>query len=837
MIELKVKQSMPWHELSSGAASAEKTILLDYMSRTIFGNVRRSIKNRHWAVSMTIIGHLILLLMVVFATGLFALESTLVTEPGVQFTHNRFDASATNLSGLDTSPVLLNFAIRTRNLSYPKGTTEDILLPLFESVEKFPEDTTFQYNASGLKLNMECEHLGIKNSSIRRDFLPWFTLRAKYFVANISTPTCNITNARLANGPLNSVYLENQTQGYDAKLKIFACNTDYDDGLPHHLGFQPRFEANAEAYKKTFDRTLDTRIMLTVADFGMPASVWSNKPNLWLNNLTALLCKPSYTMNEYSVEYAQNSTTPKLRSLRNTGSSLPGLYPADISRMIYNAFIDNDVLFLGMGGADFTLSEPVPPLFQMIEAELGGSKSGISLKDLMDPEVLIPHAEALMKSSVIQLLHANILTDMSDPTQDILEGTATFSLDRLHIKIISTGFLSAGFAAMAILCIALLFFIPHKFHAEKPIGSTFVVADALGSSPETLCASFLSGGKNPQFDLQSWSYTSRQNTGEKTVSINRVTPSHGPVSITADKTEPSDSRQETLIKQWWRPASSHTWFTAIVVVLALIIIGVLEGIQHASDRNQGFVSVRSLDLGTTVLAQYIPAAIALAISLMFGSIEQMVSAVTPYASLVKGNMPASRTLSVDYLTKSGPHVLVLSLLNRHIALTIILLSTFVASFMSIVIPGLYSHITLPESMDTTVFQLDKFNPTTPISLEDHGATVVLNLLTYYDIDYPQWTFDDLAIPQFGMISANPNSHETTSQSSSTLSLRTTATRAKLRCESITREMQWDVHLGSFRGDPKKYNIVGTSARLPWSMCSNLPKDMFGNATGAGSVAL
>jgi hypothetical protein len=833
MIELKVKQSMPWHELGNGPASAEKTILLEYMSRTIFGNVWRSIKNRHWAVSMTIIGHLILLLMVVFATGLFALESTLVTEQGVHFTYNGFDASATNLSGLDPSPVLLNFAIRTRNLSYPKGTTEDTLLPLFEPVEVFPEDSTFQYNATGLKVNMECEHLDIKNSSIRRDFLPWFTLRAKYFVANISTPTCNITNARLASGPVNAVYLANQTQSYQADRMIFACNTDYDDRLPHHLGGH-----NAEAFKKTFDRTLDTRILLTVADFGMPASVWSEKPNLWLNNLTALLCKPSYTVNEYVVEYAQNSTTPKLRSVRNIGSFLPGLYPADISRMIYNAFIDKTVLFLGMGGADFTLSDPVPPLFQMIEAEMGGNKSGISLKDLMDPEILIPRAEALMKSSVIQLLHANILTEMSDPTQDILEGTVTFPLDRLHIKIISTGFLSAGFAAMAILCIALLFFIPHKWHAERPIGSTFVVVDALGSSPETLCASFLYGGKNPQFDLQSWSYTSRQNTGEKTVSINRVTPSHGPVSITADKTEPSDSRQETLIKQWWRPASSHTWFTAIVIALALIVIGVLEGIQHASDRNQGFVSVRSLDLGTTVLAQYIPAAIALAISLMFGSIEQMVSAVTPYALLVKGNVPASRTLSVDYLTKSGPHVLILSLLNRHLALSIILLSTFVASFMSIVIPGLYSHITLPESMDTTVFQLDKFDPTTtPISLEDHGATVMLNLLTYYDIDYPQWTFDDLAIPQFSMLNANPNSHKITSQSSSTLSLRTTATRAKLRCESITREMQWDVHLGSFRGDPEKYNIVGTSARLPWSMCSNLPKDMSGNATGAGSVAL
>jgi hypothetical protein len=834
MIELKVKQSMPWHELANGPASAEKTIMLEYMSRTIFGNVWRSMKNRHWAVLMTIIGHLILLLMVVFATGLFTLESTQVTEEGVRFAYNRFDTTATNYSNLNPSPALLNFAIRTHNLSYPKGTTEDILLPQFEPVEIFPEDTTFQSEVSGLKVDMECEHIHIKNSSIQDDILPWFLVQTRYFFANISTPTCNITNSRLAHDyTSNRIFNPNTTQSYIPTMKFFACNTDFDDSHPHDGNLESLDPDNSAAYRRMFDRKLDTRILLSLADLGLNPHSKSSYSFTWIQNLTVLLCKPSYTLNEYLVEYSQNSTITKLHSLRNTGSSLPGLYPADISRMIYTAFNDFAELFLGLGGADFNKLEEVPPFFQMIEAEVGGNLSRISLKDLMDPEILIPRAEALMKSTVVQMLHANILTNISDPSQDTLEGTATFALDRLHVKTISTGFLSAGFATMAIFCVALLFFIPRKFHAEKPIGSTFAVAEALDSSPET-CNSFLSGGKNLQSDLQSWNYTSHQNPGEKTMTIDCVTPLHGPVSMIADETGPSDSHQETTIKQWWRPASSHTWFTAIVVALALIVIGFLEAIQQVSDRNQGFVGVRSLDMGTTVLAQYIPAATALAISLMFGSIEQLVSAVSPFASLTKGNAPASRTLSVDYLTKSGPHVLVLSLLNQHIALSIILLSTFVASFMSIVIPGLYSHITLPESMDTTVFQVDKFDPTvTLISFEDHGAAAMLNLLTYYGIEYPQWTFDDLAIPQFSALNVDSDSHKPKSQSSSTLSLRATATRARLRCEPITKKMQWEAEWSSY-GDEI---FAGTSARLPWSMCSNLPRDMSGNATAAGSVAL
>lgn len=142
--------------------------------------------------------------------------------------------------------------------------------------------------------------------------------------------------------------------------------------------------------------------------------------------------------------------------------------------------------------------------------------------------------------------------------------------------------------------------------------------------------------------------------------------------------------------------------------LPLVIIGTLEGIQQIPDRRQGSVGVRSVDLGTTVQAQYIPAAIALAISLMFDSIEQVVAAVAPYATLKKGNAPAYWTLKVDYLSKSGPHVFVLSLLNGHLALPIILAITFVSSFLSIVIPGLYSHITLPMTVETTLLQVDKF---------------------------------------------------------------------------------------------------------------------------------
>lgn len=77
----------------------------------------------------------------------------------------------------------------------------------------------------------------------------------------------------------------------------------------------------------------------------------------------------------------------------------------------------------------------------------------------------------------------------------------------------------------------------------------------------------------------------------------------------------------------WRPAKTQIWFTAVAVTLAVVIIGVLEDIQQISDRNNGFIGLRSLDLGTTVLAQYVPGPLAVGINLMFGGMELVVAAI------------------------------------------------------------------------------------------------------------------------------------------------------------------------------------------------------------------
>lgn len=55
---------MPWKELKNGPASAENSLLLDYVTPMLPTSLWMSLRNRHWAVSMSVLGHLSILLAV-----------------------------------------------------------------------------------------------------------------------------------------------------------------------------------------------------------------------------------------------------------------------------------------------------------------------------------------------------------------------------------------------------------------------------------------------------------------------------------------------------------------------------------------------------------------------------------------------------------------------------------------------------------------------------------------------------------------------------------------------------------------------------------------------------
>ena len=60
-VDFANKILMPWEELRTGPSSAEKTLLLDYISPLLPVGLWMAIRNRHWAVVMSIFGQLLIL--------------------------------------------------------------------------------------------------------------------------------------------------------------------------------------------------------------------------------------------------------------------------------------------------------------------------------------------------------------------------------------------------------------------------------------------------------------------------------------------------------------------------------------------------------------------------------------------------------------------------------------------------------------------------------------------------------------------------------------------------------------------------------------------------------
>jgi hypothetical protein len=264
-------------------------------------------------------------------------------------------------------------------------------------------------------------------------------------------------------------------------------------------------------------------------------------------------------------------------------------------------------------------------------------------------------------------------------------------------------------------------------------------------------------------------------------------------------------------------------------VLCLILIGLLELIQRFSDERNGFMAIASTGVGSSILSQYIPAAMVISLTLIFADIEMLTATISPFATLKKGRAMASRTLAVDYLAKSGVHAFVSSIVNRHFALTVILITTLVASFLTIVIPGLYSYQSIPFKANTTLLIADKFKYNdADISLDDKRAGANLNLMTYFGVEYPRWVYDDLAFPQL-LGTADTDQAKDANSTTSIISTRTSATRANLSCESISANMNWTSKVltdpNSISESEWTHTSVTATAYLPWSMCSNPPSFM------------
>lgn len=138
-LEQCAKQIMPWSIMLGNKTSAEHSLMLNYMTSSMLGSLIRSLKRRHFLVTLSISGSLILRLSIIFSTGLLRLQYRPVTFTGSLHSQDTIDLTKTvtyvdRQDGNVSAPISCGngyWYIHKYGLSYPNGATQQFAVQSF----------------------------------------------------------------------------------------------------------------------------------------------------------------------------------------------------------------------------------------------------------------------------------------------------------------------------------------------------------------------------------------------------------------------------------------------------------------------------------------------------------------------------------------------------------------------------------------------------------------------------------------------------------------------------------------------------------------------------------
>ncbi|KAJ8120266.1 hypothetical protein O1611_g10410 [Lasiodiplodia mahajangana] len=631
--------------------------------------------------------------------------------------------------------------------------------------------------------------------------LPWWSILADFFVLNITTPSCNISNVIVGEGPDHNIYHQkNATQAYQGYFGDYICDPSIDYSF-----YELPDPSNA---------TAEHRVVMTMADLRFPPyDAYSAGPRyIYIHELTVAVCKAGYTVNDYDVTYMDGIDGQSKSWIANKVSTS---FPSEISgfsSVQLGAAVQSslDQVYLGTGGQDWVLSEQVPSFYQILSAMNGN----ITIGNFMDPGNLIGNATEAFKGIAAELIYKH----MMKPANNTVSGSLLYQQDRLWVRALSVGFMAAAFVLLAGLTIVVLIFRPWNVVPSDPgsIGATALILAESTELRDLLLGLGAARSRQIGQKLSAYSFSSVIVSGFPTT-FTVVPTEHGKPIERQDTPRDSPSQSE----HWWVPSSVRWWFQLTAIVMPLILIAVLEVIQRLSDQHNGFVGLGANGFTTThAFATYIPAVVAFSVASMFASIQLAICILAPWLALHRGSAPASRSLFLNLTNRLAPHRMFLAFKNGNVGEVLLMTATFLAAWLPILVSGLYITVAATESQSVALAQSDVFDfKLNNLFYEDSLAGTVAGLIAFDDLPYPRWTYGDLAFNTLETTNAPQN---IMSGSEVPFTARLQATRPSLNCSVVPRDSMmttWDAKQTEQKSIPDDKVALNITYVVPWG-CAN-----------------
>ncbi|TGJ83033.1 hypothetical protein E0Z10_g5748 [Xylaria hypoxylon] len=821
-IDYSNKILTPWQEMRQGHTEADRSVLLEYISPFTTIVFWRAMKRRHWAVIASILGILLIQLATVFSTGLFVLQPTVLEREDVPMAiknvFNGSDFRLTNTStSIETGPTILYYGTRVYDLMPQPGVdaSRGLVVPDFAPIASLATANGTNYTATvpGAEASLDCEYFPGLNAT--KTALPWWSVLAQFFVMNITTPSCHISNIIVGEGPDHGFYHQpNSTQAYQGYFGDYICD--------------PSIDYSFYELPDPSNTTLEHRIVMTLADLRFPRldALRAGPAYLYVENLTVAVCKSGYTMGDYHVNYMDSidgrSKSWIANKVSTSSSKIPGFSSAQLGAAVQSSLEET---YLGTGGDDWVLSKQVPTFYQILSAMNGN----ISIGHFMEPQRLISSATEAFNGIAAQLINKH----MMKPSNTTASGSILYQADRLWVRGLSVGFMAASFILLSGLSIVLLVFRPWNVVPSDPgsIGATALILAESSALRNLLLGLGAARTRQIKQKLSFYNFRSVVSPGpQKTFTV-----------VPTENRQPRAGQKALDVslpqsEHWWIPSAVKWWFQLVAITLPLIVIAVLEVIQRLSDQHNGFADLGPTGFATTHgFATYVPAveqrkahiriSVAFIISTMLTSIQLAVCILSPWLALHRGSAPASRSLFLNLTNRLAPHRIFLALKNGNSGEVLIMMATVLAASLPIIVSGLYITVTATTPHSVTLAQSDVFDfKMNNLFYEDGLAGTVAGLIAFDDLAYPKWTYGDLA---FNTIEATNVPKDIGVGTDVPFVVKMQATRPSLSCRVISPQAMiagWDSTAAEYGQIPDDKVALNLTSIVPW-MCERRMKNI------------
>lgn len=740
-VDYHLKQLAPWRSLAAGQTSAEQSLLLDYISTWNVRVLFRAGKARQFDVSAGVAATLLLQLMIIFSTGLFALEPQIMQQPGVAVTTNFNFAYRPNVS-VNSREFMTALAIQDYGLEYRHGTSEEFAYQTFNfsnsDIRKYntgpsfcvfltmkAPNSTVTATVDAIHADLECEKvnanyhlLPITYNSIGEG--PWYAI------------IVNSTDAVCPPSDMVQGYEFNLVAGYMATEMTANCQ---DNGTT--IPDQKRWwfyvaHVDMDDQNRTYVNP-STNDTMSYRDGKSSISIVACQPKIEMRK--ARVESDGRTMNATLVP---NSSSPV--TINVTGWDI----------MDYARASEADArLILGGTNRRAWPQGDNTTLTSMMFSLMNSTAPRKNATAWMDADFLMQSSKKAFQKVAPQVIF-DYITEPADAT---LTGSISYVEQRLVLRSLSFYLVVSLLIVLMGIAVALCFLQRTEAVPRDP-GSIAGLAAIMAASPSI--TRMLRG-------------VGHSAAATKTRIIAHA-PFHSEIAFGPEgqhlqiQASNIDTQSQTPFQtlsaekqNWWRPFHITIPGMVVTLIAPLAAIATLEALYQHSKRNNGIA-----DATTNYYLRYtwvfLPALVVWLINIGFESVYTLSTIIHPYHVLRRRAAAAEDALTGHLLSKILAHNAWSALRKRRFAVLFAALAVLLGAILPIAVAGLYTTQIVAQDTTMSLEQISFFDASkgfysalvteqTPFTT-DRNANPLGSLILHNNLSFPGGTYDEFAFAEF-----------------------------------------------------------------------------------------